>query len=44
MCYSLIGAVDKTVIWQKPLNTSCYRAREKQVPSFCHEDDPDNAW
>jgi len=44
MCYATVVTADKTAIWQKPTNTSCHRAREKQVPPFCRGDDPDNAW
>lgn len=44
MCYALVSTVDKTAIWQKPTNMSCHSLREEQVPRFCEEDDPDNAW
>lgn len=44
MCYASVVVADKTAIWRKPTNISCYRSREKQVPPFCRGEDPDNAW
>lgn len=44
MCYVAVATVEKTAIWKKPTNTSCYRSREKQIPSFCKKDDSDSAW
>ena len=44
MCYASVATYDKTAIWQKPTSASCHLSREKQVPPFCTEDDPDNAW
>ena len=44
MCYVAVATVEKTAIWQKPTNKSCYRSREKQIPTLCEVDDSDNAW
>ncbi|KAG0621941.1 hypothetical protein M758_3G060100 [Ceratodon purpureus] len=44
MCYKVVVTADKTAIWRKPTSTSCHVSREKQVPPFCTDDDPDNAW
>jgi len=44
MCYATVATAGKTAVWQKPMNMSCHRSGEEQVPPFCKEDDPDNAW
>jgi len=44
MSYSTVSFADKTIVWQKPMKMLCYRSREEQIPSFCEEDAPDDAW
>lgn len=44
MCYVKVTTEDKTAVWVKPTNSSCYRSRQKPTPAFCKDDDPNNAW
>lgn len=46
MCWELIKMEGYLVIWQKPLNNTCYdnRGSGAQPPLCDAEDDSDNVW
>lgn len=44
LCYTAIVVEDRTAIWQKPRNASCWRARNNQVPPLCEDDNSNDAW
>ncbi|XP_047313993.1 probable methyltransferase PMT10 [Impatiens glandulifera] len=46
ICWKIVKKEDNIVIWQKPLNNSCYLNRDSNAkPQLCNaNDDPDNVW
>ncbi|KAH9562013.1 hypothetical protein CY35_05G050800 [Sphagnum magellanicum] len=44
LCYTQVEVGDSTVIWQKPMNSSCHSHQHEQ-PAICpKENDADKAW
>lgn len=46
LCWELVAKEGYIAIWRKPLNNTCYLARNPDVqPPICDaNDDPDNVW
>jgi hypothetical protein len=44
LCYTQVEVGDSTVIWQKPMNSSCH-SHQHEEPAICpKENDADKAW